>query len=173
MKKLLKLNGLFLTAGLIALMLVSCEKDSSTGGATEDELIGKWTIASSSVDMTIDGVSVVDFLVEALGITEEQAKQFEQIYTDELSMSGTIEFMADYTYEANFDGDVTTGTWKLTSGGKEMIMDEGTEDETTVKIVSANATKMVVRISDSDTEDIDEDGTDENLVYTIEMVLTK
>lgn len=183
MTKLLNGTKYFLLAGLMAFALVSCDKDKDEdSAATEAELIGTWNITSSETDFTVNGVPIMDFIMEAFSISEEQAElmltQMLEEYGEDLEITGTVEFKDDNTYVMVTDGVTDTGTWELQSGGKEIIMDKGTEDETVITVKKSTSSEIVIEFTppnDEDDEpyDLDRDGEPDTMDIILGLTLTK
>lgn len=174
MKREIKINILFLL-GLILTFNLSCNKDESFKGTTDAAVVGVWDISTSNGEVTINGKSMVDYLMDTFQVTEEVAQQMQNELADEYGMTGTIEFFVDKSYELISDGDTLTGTWTLSDDGKQMLLDSGTEDERIVKIKSANSSRMVVEISDevAVTDELMMLGIFESVSVTTELTLTK
>ena len=170
----MKMNTIFnlkLFVVLLSFMAFSaCEKDKDDK-ANEKDLIGLWTINSSSTEMTVNGKDMIDFLVDEMGFTQSEAEQFATFYETELT--GTMEFKSDGTYKAIDDGDTTEGTWELSSDKTKIIMDKGTADEDEASIISFSSSKMTLEISMSETMDVDGDEVDDTLLIKMRVNLSK
>jgi hypothetical protein len=166
--KLLKLNMLILASAIF--LITSCKKDEDSGG-NNNELVGKWTVTSSSFQITIDGLDFVDYLIEMLGLTEEQAQDIASGFESE-DLSGTIEFKSDGTYEAVSDSGTETGTWEL--NGNTLTMDKGTIDETNLTVSTLTSSKLVIEYNESDNStDWDLDGTNDTMTMEMRVEASK
>ena len=109
-----------------------------------------------------------------LAISEEEAELFAVQYLEGYGdLTGTITFMDDKTYEADLGDGVDTGTWNLSSDGKILTLDPGTDDEATVKVITLSSVKLEIEISDSSMEDFDGDGIDDEVSVNIMLTLKK
>jgi hypothetical protein len=152
---------------------MSCNNDDDDPKASND-LIGVWTVESSSIEMIIGDKSIIEFLMEMLSITQEEAELFADIYlSDYGAFEGTITFKDDNTYAADFGDGVDTGTWKLSSDGKTLTLDQGTDDETDVQVITLSSVKLQIEITEASMEDIDDDGTDDEVSVKISLTLKK
>ena len=163
-------------------LFTSCTKDDDPGGEVVSDIIGTWTIDGSTVDITVDGVDLIAALMEALEITQTEAELFASFFTAGYGgdVSGTITFKSDNTYTATFPpDDQETGKWKVSSDGKTLTMntkkDDGTYyDDDVLTIKTLTSTTMVLLVpSETEMEDIDDDGTDETLEISMEITLSK
>lgn len=158
---------------LLMCTFFSCDNNDDDPKASSD-LIGTWTVESSSVDMIIGDQSIIEFLMEMLSITQEEAEQFAGFYLEDYGeFEGTITFKDDNTYVADFGDGIDTGTWKLSSDSKTLTLDQGTDDEAAVNVITLNSTKLEIEISEESMEDIDEDGIDDEISIKITMTLKK
>jgi hypothetical protein len=153
--------------------MTSCNKDDDGNSSTnEDDLIGVWTInsANSNADISINGVSIVDYFMDTFDLTEAEAEEFASLF--EFELSGTIEFNSNGTYVADIEDGTETGTWELNNN--TITMDKGTEDEVDFQIKSLTSSKLVIEFSEtSSDEDIDEDGTPETMKVDMHLELSK
>jgi len=175
--KTLSKASLLILMSLSLGFLTSCEKDE--GEKASSDLIGTWTIQESSMDVTIDGVDLVAYLMTALGIPEAQAKVFADLFLASeggMSPTGTITIKDDNTYTANMDGEVENGTWAVSSDGKTLTI-SGTDEygpySDVLTIVSLSSSQLVLTITEDSEEDLDDDGVDETLDIVITLTLTK
>jgi len=173
MKNLTYRIFVMLSLALSFSVLVSCGGDDEGDGPSGGDLTGTWTVASASIDATIDGTDIVEWFVDVLGLTEAEAEQFGELFTDGLDegfVGGTLTFNSDNTYEANFDGDSESGTWSR-SGDQLTITSGGEESVTTIKTLTSS--NLTIEFDETETEDIDEDGTTEEFRITFTLNLTK
>ncbi|MBC5774986.1 lipocalin family protein [Pontibacter sp. KCTC 32443] len=115
MKKLQFLTYLF--AALLMVTTVSCDEDDDDTTPDKESLLtaGEWTgdkIYVQGVDATDDFAELFDFDVK----------------------NSTISFSADGTYTADSDFGSDEGTWEFSEDETQIILDEGTDDETTVEV---------------------------------------
>jgi len=160
--------------GLTFLTLTSCDKDNDTNGnGSSDELIGKWTITSSTYEITVNGDNIIQYLMEAMGLTETEAEEFAEFFFSDMGATGTIEFKSDGTYVAISDGETDEGTWVLSSDNKTLTMDKGTEYEAAIAVISLTSTKAVMEFTQTETDDLDEDGTPDTMEIFMHLELSK
>lgn len=158
---------------LITCTLTSCNKDDEDPQASS-QLVGEWTVESSSIDMLIGDKTITEFIMEMLAISEEEAELFAVQYLEGYGdLTGTITFKDDNTYEADLGDGVDTGTWNLSSDGKILTLDPGTDDEATVKVITLTSVKLEIEISESSMEDFDDDGIDDEVSVNIMLTLKK
>lgn len=140
--------------GTALLFTTSCSDDDNGGDISEDKLIGVWTLESTSVDVTIDGKSIVDYFV-SMGIPQDDAEEMAAAFSSEFdeieNMSGTVEFKQDGTYVTNFGEGEDVGTWEL--NGNELLMDKDTADEETIIVKSLTDSELKVIREEEDEQD--------------------
>ena len=171
-----------LLVALIASLFIITSCETNDGESFESDLIGTWNIDDSSFEVTVDGVSLINFLMTTYQVTQQEAQAFINIFTADLGedASGSITFKKDNTYNV-VDGNYTeSGTWSISSDGKTLTI-TGTEDNGTdtytddFTIVTLTSMKMVLTIAEeSEMVDLDDDGIDETkLDIIMELVLSK
>jgi len=172
MKLSLSQVKIYFLLAFVILFTASCEKDEEV---KPSDVTGEWTVSSVSIELNVGDKSFIDYLVDALGVSDTEAQLFESLFEDALEegFTGTIEFKSDNTYVSTFEGSTETGTWELISGGEQMILDKGTADEITLDILSLSDNMMKVGLSEEETEDLDSDGTAETISINVELTLEK
>lgn len=170
MKKTIFRNTLLILMGLVVLTITSCEKDSD-GDTKANEIIGVWTISSSTFEGTINGVDIVQYFMDAFGVSQAVAESFTADFYEEIT--GTANFKADGTYTMTTNGSTDNGSYKLSADGKKLTLDEGTVDELIIDVATLTSSKMEFSFTETEVSDMDEDGTDDTLIMTISLVLTK
>lgn len=147
-----RLNHLFFTIVALA-MLASCGKDDE--GDVKSDLVGSWKFSKIEIiELSIDGKDFVEYFVEAFGLTEEEAAEFEAEFEANFQADAdlgdiTIEFKSDNTYVSSSpDEEDETGTWSLSSDGKTL-----TVDDQTFKITSLTKTQLVATLSEEETQE--------------------
>lgn len=180
-------NLLLLGVIATALTLVSCgDDDGDSGGNITGSLVGTWTGGTATVNsFTINGedVSVFleqyrDLLIESEEFTEEEADAFLEFFEEILiggfteTFEGTITFNEDGTYEStDSEFGTETGTWELS--GSTLTIDGGTEDELDVEVVSLTDSRFEGTIKEDVSEDLDGDGTSDDLSIDVTIVFTR
>lgn len=160
-----------------AILISACSDDDNPVSQAESDLIGVWTGKSFSLDMKVNDTPVLQWYQEELGLTDTEAQQIIELIVEGLAdgFSGTIEFKADHTFVSNFGGEPEeTGTWQLTDSDKKLTITDTSDNSTTVfDIVTLNSTTLTVRFGETDSGDLDGDGTDENITLTFELTFEK
>jgi hypothetical protein len=169
-------KNLFKTLAILALgtafIFTSCKKDDDDKNASD--FIGTWTCDDMTADVSINGISFVDYMMDEFGYTEAQAELFLESMMAEMDMEGgTLEIRSDGTYFSDMGGEDYEGTWRSTDNNNTLITDEGEEDEMTLDVISLSANQMVLEMNETETEDFDEDGTDDTMVIVMRMTFTK
>lgn len=168
-KKIFKIKNLILM-GLVVFILSACEKDKDSD-TNANNIIGIWTITSSTFDATINGESIVQYLMEALGLDQTQAEAMASLFIS--PFTGTIDIKSDGTYTSVIEGETESGTWELSSDNKKLTLDAGTPDESVMDVVVLTSSNLEVSYSETSMEDMDEDGTPETMIIEIDLKLTK
>ena len=157
------------------ILFTGCSKDDEvTLTGPESDLIGLWTISENnvSVEAFVGDQTIIEYLVSVGGITEEEAEliyvQYQDENLSEFDFSGTIEFKSDKTYiSISPPDDQDDGTWKLSSDGKTLTLDEGDPDyEEVLTINSLSSSSMSITIIEEDFDDMGDDYVDIVLTLT-------
>lgn len=151
----------------IAVTFNSCENKDAEDNHSGN-IVGTWTLVSTSADVMINGESMLDFFMEELNLTKAQAEALAELYLSDLDAEGTIEFKEDGTYVAKIDGDTDEGVYEMSSDNKKMVVDKGTEYETEFNVRTLTSSALVIEFSESDSDDVDLDGNEDQ----IEMLIT-
>ena len=174
MKTQNKHNFIFLI--LLTLFFNSCNKDEEP--TTFDMVCGKWTVKSVSSEITINGKSLTQFYVDALGISETDAQVFVDEYYNALEeyYDGTMEFKSDGTYEFNLMGgtETTTGDWALhPADDKALSISYAQGAYNSFRIRSLTETGFVYGVTETSIYNIDQDFVKDTLIYELEVTLEK
>lgn len=162
-------NWKFFAVVAALIFFVSCDREKTS--VKDDDIIGVWTIASVDYNITVDGVDIIEYVMELFGISQSQAEAFKEMYT--YDMTGTFEFKADGTYFVDYEDGEDSGTWSLISGGEAILFDDGTIYEINANVVSYKSDRLELNYTEKEYEDMNEDGTDEEILSKITMVMTK
>lgn len=165
MKKLMIARNILLIA-VLSFVLSNCTKDK------ENYLIGTWTIAEYSVDVTVNGTDIIEYLMQEMGLSQDQAELYASFYTA-AAMSGTIEFHDDGTFVANTNGDIYNGVWELSSDNTRLTFDAGTDNEQVMDVESLKRKEMILSFTETDSFDMDGDDINDNLVVDAQLTLEK
>lgn len=169
MSKLMNFKSLLLLP-VFVIFMASCEKDKD-GGSNANDIVGNWTITKSEMSVTVNGIDFVQYLINELGLSQSEAEAYEELFFSEIT--GTVNIKSDGTYEANFEGEITTGTWELSSDNKKITMDKGTEDEMVMNVESLSSSKLVLSYEESETDDMNSDGTDDTILAKVKLTFSK
>jgi len=179
MKNLKPKFKFLLLLGIISafVALTGCNKDDENPDDVASKLVGLWTISDAQVDATIGGLSITDFLIDMMQLSEVEAAAFATLFNQALmaNFTGTIEFKANNTYFINIGAATDDGTWSINAAGDEITMDAGTVDEQVIDIISLTSSSAVVGFSQTEFVDMDDDPLtpDVPIDMTIELTLTK
>jgi len=179
MKNLKSKVQFFLLLGIMFAFITftGCNKDNENPDDAASKLIGLWTISDAQVDATINGLSITDFLIDMLGLSEVEAAAYATLFNQLIliNFTGTIEFKANNTYVIDIGAATDDGTWSMNADGDKITMDAGTVDEQVIDIISLTSNMAVVGFSQTEYEDMDDDPLtpDVPIDMTIELTLTK
>lgn len=182
-------NLLLLFTAVVALTLTSCSEDDGGDGTIADDvagtLEGTWTSGTVTVNsITIDGQDIAVFLEEfrqlliELQVPEEEIDalldEFEEGFSEDFEdLDGSLTFNADGTYEISDTSGTDTGTWALSNNDETLTLDGGTEDELVMNIVSLTDTRFEGLVTEEISEDLDEDGTTNEVAISVTFVLAR
>jgi hypothetical protein len=144
----------------------SCKKDNedeNNNSSNNPSLVGTWTISESTVNITANGMDIVEYMMNTFGYTQEQAQLIEDflLLDIENGYSGTITFNSDNTYNVVTPDDTENGTWSLSGDGKTLTLtyEDGTDNLTVVSLTST--TLILQQPTETEMIDFDDDGIDE------------
>ena len=150
------------------LFISSCGDDDEGLDQTSLNLIGVW----ESEDEVALSVSITGLTQEELAEYEEFINFFLQAFAQ--GFFGTIEFKDDLSYTSSFGGEAQTGTWEVLSDGETLIIREtGETEETEVEIISLTSTTVVFGFQEIETDDLNGDGSDDELIIDVELTMNK
>ncbi len=162
----------FLLMSCTLVSLLSCSEDEAAGGDVNpsNQIIGKWTLESADIVLTVEGQSFWQFYMEAKGVSEQEAKEAEEYWkASDIMSDGTVEFKADNKYQMSEPGkEPTTGTWELSEDEKELFIDGKSHD-----IQSFSNNKMTIYTTVSYKFDFDGDGIQDKVLNEITQHLKK
>ncbi len=166
------LKSLFIVS-LAAFLLSSCsKKDNET---PSQMIVGNWTISSQSVNATVNGMSLTDYFV-SLGATQSQADSASQYFTSSFpagNSNSSIEFKSDGTATLTESGTTSSGTWSLSSDGTKLTLNEANQGSAVFDVLTLNSHNLDIQFSSDDMEDLNGDGTPEDIKITWEIKATK
>lgn len=158
------------------LFLFSCNKDDEPG--TFEMVCGEWTIESVTTEITINSSSLVQFFVEALALSEEDAHTIADDYYNSVYeyYDGTMEFKSDGTYEFNLQGgtETTAGDWNLhPADEKALSISYANGVYNFFRIRSLTDAEFVYGVTETSIYYIDNDYLRDTLIYELEITLAK
>jgi len=171
MKTLLKCS--ILSLFMFTIFLSNCNKEDDTL-STYDMVCGEWTVTNIEYDLRINDLSLIDYLIGAYGMTEEEAQiafsENENAYKE--AWTGTMRFKQDGNYDFNIGGENYSSYWFL-SNDEQTIHVYFTGNYMDFDIMSVDEKMMKLRYDPLYRVDIDEDGTRETIKYLNDFILEK
>ncbi|MCH7410027.1 copper resistance protein NlpE [Belliella sp. DSM 111904] len=173
MKNFLK-NVLLL--GFISVMVFSCVEDEERS-VDSDDIVGTWEIEDFDVSLSINGKSFFDFLVEDVGLSEEDAQVFDDAIADDFFEPEDLEntrliFNANGTYQV-WQNDTLDeeGLYEVNSTNNTLILKDNPNDQDAVifNIEQLNATSLKISLEESEEFDMTEDGGSNQLMFKLTM----
>ena len=179
MNYLKKSFSFFITIFLIGSILLfsNCNNDDDGDENANSNFVGTWTVSSVEAELSINGKSLTQYLIDG-GATADEAALVEEFFNsfleDEMG-EGEIQLKADNTYIADFGSDPDTGTWSYNASTGYLTIDpsDPNEDNSEIKVVSITSTTLIIEQSETMEEDVDDDGIDEEIDIRIEQTFTK
>jgi hypothetical protein len=161
----------FIPVIITGLILSSCSKDSTPA----DDLVGTWTIQSATFNALIGSKALKQYLIDELSLTDAEAQQFADQFNQQMqqSFTGTIQMKSDNTYTSTMGGTPDTGTWSLSSDNKKLTIDSSTDSPVILDVIELTSSKLQLRGTDTQTEDLNGDDTPETINVTIDLIFTK
>lgn len=106
--------------------------------STAELLVGTWTSGEVNITASVDGQSVIDYLVNVVELSQAEAERLFGLLEDELTaeVTGSLTLRSDMTYVSNFNMGSDSGTWSLSSDEQTLTLFEGPVD---VIIITINA----------------------------------
>jgi hypothetical protein len=151
---------------------IGCSNDDEDN--KESQLIGVWTITDADIDATIGGLSIVDYFIDIVGLTQIEAEGIAALFQSMVApnFTGTIEIKDDHTYVTTFGGQVDDGTWSLNSTGDKVTLDAGTVDEMVINIISVTSSTLVTEMETIESVDIDNNPATPDIDVSLSVRLT-
>ena len=177
-----KLAKPFLFVCLLGSVFVftSCNDGDEGDEFVAAEIEGTWSFNSFDFSATINGT---DFLQWWAKETGQAASEFEgelEAWGNEINeFEGlSITFNGDGTVVASNPGEPDDeGTWVLNESSQTLTLNfgDGTsgEDSMELDVVTLTSSALVVSFDESDEFDINQDGTDDVMIFIITLGLTK
>ncbi len=165
----------------VSLFAVSCGDDDDESPAPVSDIVGTWTIQSSDFSILINGVEFIEYFIDALQLSEEEAILFSNLIInesgiDDFSDFGEIIFRFEedgsYTIVDPVDGD-ENGTYSLNNDETEItFVSEGESYIAEVGTLTSNRMRLIFHEADS-SEDIDEDGMVDTISVRVSLELIR
>lgn len=161
----------FIPVIITGLILSSCSKDSTPA----DDLVGTWTTQSATLTAMVGSKTLIQYFIDELALTATEAQQFNDLFNQQMqqAFTGTIQMKSDNTYTSTLGGESDTGTWSLSSDNKKLTIDSSTESPQIMDVIQLTSSTLHLRGTDTQTEDLNDDGTPETIIATIDLTLTK
>lgn len=158
---------------ILVLFLAACGDDDSAELNTEDHLLGTWTTSSIAIEASVGSQSLTDYLVDEVGMSQEEAEAQYDLFIDSLEpeVTGSLTLNSDNTYDSSFGGGTDSGTWSLSADGKTLTLFEG-QDEIEITINSITATTWNATLGDGIFLDLDDDPETPDVEVTVVANLT-
>jgi hypothetical protein len=155
---------------LIGLTLSSCKKDTKS-----DPIIGTWTAGTTTFTAMVGDKTLNQYFIDIMGLTQEEADSYTALYSAIVtaSFTGTITIKSNNTYTDNLGGSTDSGTWSLNSDQSVLTITSSTDGPTTLEVVELTSSKLRLHTTEITQEDLNSDGTDENITVTIDITFTK
>ena len=159
-----------------AFLISGCNQDDEAVDHAELNILGEWTAEEVSVGATVNGVSMQLWAQDAMQLSDTQAEAFVEEFVYELKsgLTGTITFNEDKTYTLKFGDDPEeNGTWLLTGETLTLTEHDSDDDAMELDVITLTETTLTVSIEETESEDMNDDGTADELVITIELTFIK
>ena len=176
MKKSFTTVILVLVFSLSFSLVSSCTKISENVYAA-NALVGVWRLAGTTIEITVEEVDVIEYLMITFGYTEDEAQEIKDDIVDGIfdNYINSITFYGDKTFQATMsDYAKESGTWSMSADGKTLKL-FFKEEEVSLTILEQTSSALKLRFPTKfEDVDIDEDGVNETtLEINIEQGLTK
>jgi hypothetical protein len=165
---------IFCKLGLLAVLtivLLSCgEKDKDVISKSDYE--GNWKINSSTSTIRINNMSFVDYYVQYMEYTQDDAEVYYILLTSDIT--GNFLFNEDGTYVITWDGvELQKGNWDVSPEGEQILLDKNTTFEMIIDVLSVCRTALQISFIDSGIGDLNEDGDPELIEFKYYFGLIK
>ena len=155
--------------GISFVFTTACEEDEV--GITAS-IIGSWTVTETSMEMTIDGVSWLDYMVNELEMSLEIAETTWAEIQTESDMVGTVKFEDEGLFSTEWeDDDPESGTWTL--DGNNLTINVVGDDTMIFEVITLSETQLVIKQTETEIEDMNQDGTEETMEIVIQMTFVR
>lgn len=153
------------------LILSSCKKDPTPA----DNIVGIWTAGTPTFNAMVGTKTLTQYFIDVMGLTATEAQQFTTLFNQSIqqSFTGTIQFKSDGTYTANLGGSADSGTYTLSADGLKLTIDPSTDVPMTFDVVELTSSKLRFSLTESESQDLNDDGTPETITVSVDLTFTK
>ena len=158
------------------ILFTGCDKDEEPVVQAKIDLVGEWTASEVSASAIINSVPMIQYVQEALDLSAAEAELFADEFLHELTsgLSGTITFSAENTYTAHFGNEpAEEGTWLMSNDAKTITLTESDGETMELEVITLSATTLTVKVEEIESEDMNDDGTVDELVISLELTFVK
>ena len=161
----------FIGVLILGLVFSGCSKDKKTN----DNLIGTWTVGTTSFNAMVGTKTLEQYFTDVMGLTGTEAQVYSAVVnqTIQQSFTGTIQFKSDNTYSSTLGGKNDTGTWSLNSGGTQLTINSSSSGTQVFDIVQLTSSVLKVGVTNQISEDLNSDGTQESITVTADVTFNK
>ena len=166
-----------LVLSISTILVSSCKKEVELN-ETENDMVGTWTLGQTSVEITVDGINVIEYLTTFFDLTEAEAQAAVDSIVSEINEDnkGSIAFKADKSYHISFtnSGDQEDGNWSVSNDGNTLNL-YFEDEENNLAILSLTTSAALLGLpTEYEDVDVDDDGVNETtLKMDMELSLTK
>ena len=163
---------LFFLVFIAGLAITSCKKDSSS---TVTLAGGTWTAGTPAYTAMVGTKTLTQYYTDVMGMNATQAQQYTAAVNLALmqAFTGTIQFKSDNTYTSNLGGKSDSGTWSLSADGKKLTINSSTSAPEILDVTVLTSSKLSVKLTNSVSEDLNNDGTPETIIINVELPFTR
>lgn len=156
------------------LFFVGCSDKETQGDDAAATIVGTWTYESSDLLVLVNSKDIVQYFIEVFQLTEVEAQEFADLFEEGIDefAGGTFTFNANGSFTVMAGSETSTGTWSVSEDGKTLtvVEDEGT---TSLEIKTLTSTHLSLYLNETETDDLDQDGTDDTIQIELTLNLTK
>jgi hypothetical protein len=166
----------FILVLITGLIFTSCKKDPGPDKQTPTEdIVGTWTSGTSTLSIMVGTKTLTQYFVEVMELTAEEAQMSSEFFDQAIkeAFTGTIQFKADKTFVSNLGGITESGTWSINSDKSKLTMSSAEEGSVSYDVLELSASKLHLKAIQSSDEDLNQDGTPETIIATIELNFSK
>ncbi len=178
MNNIIQTTSLLLVLLFSSMFLISCGGDDEGNQQEESELIGTWSITSTTISTLINNEDPFQYAIDELGLTPTEATEFEaEFYEDRnLDQQGFVgielTFNADRTWSAVVGSNTNSGNYSR--NGVAISLDNGgIRDLEDFEIIRLSANILELSSNKTLSEDLNGDGIEELIEADISIILNK